>query len=996
MASPCEHVALFVDGELSPEEAEDFRQHLPDCVPCQREIPALLQFKFLAREHVGAPEELNNPRPLPSPAAPSVWWKQTRVLAAMSFTVVVVVLLLLARMPSGHSPVHAPLLVEGPERLLEPRLSHPSMARYRPLASRPMAAQAGPSSVLPAYDVLHELQQDEDYRGLATAMLLRDGPASARQVLSVLNQLHPSPEREADRAAVLLVQGSFDEALKAADGALAQRPQMPQALWNRALALRELQLPWMAAKVFTDIANLQEPGWSEEALQKSRTLRHTMPDRKQRDAQDALGRSLVNMDPAALPSEFSLWPSARIYFYDAVRSATHRARVLAFEPLARKLDARAGGRVLQDYVARVAGADFQHRGPLAKTYADLVHDRLSRAQQEQFLARLLTAGEDDLLLGALVLMGAVPQHLSLFEQKASASGDPWFTLTAARARATEERSLAAKDGGETTEWTLAAHWNQALRTLLDAQRLCTTPGLDYRCIQIDIDLSTLYTQLHRLDDARRHAQQGLLLTRRNGDWYLERDLLLNVAQVARLVNDAPLARAYYGEILERDPGDPDTRRRVHQALADVAWHQLNVDEARSELDSALATGLPLSASGAFTLADVARLRSAPGDEAQLQKTLDATPPTNQGERWVTAHAMGRFVIERDPARGLALLNELSQQVEAAAKQGLPEARRVRAYGFTSLLMEAGHRNDFTEALALMARERGTPLPARCLLAATVDSERTLVLSLDSRGTLVGHYDALRRQPLESRLDDLVPETVLASLRGCAQVDVLARAPLHGRAGILPSQFAWSYLTRATETRRPPPSGMARHLVVSEVTLPPGRDLPRLNDWQAGFGPKEEQVRLSGAQATPARVLAMMEDASEVDLVTHGDIHAGSSASFLLLAQDAGGPELHAAQVRTATLRNAPFVVLAACKAAHTTYAVHEPLSIPAAFLDAGARGVLAAPIDLLDKEVNAFFNQVRERLRAGQPAAIALRDERDAWRHDGRDRNWLDGILLFE
>ncbi|MHA7630196.1 CHAT domain-containing protein [Corallococcus sp. M7] len=752
----------------------------------------------------------------------------------------------------------------------------------------------------------------------------------------------------------------------------------------------------MAARAFTDIANLKEPGWSEEALQKSRTLRHMMPDRKQRDAQDALGRSLVDMDPAALPGDFSLWPSARIYFYDAVRSATSRARVLEFEPLARKLDARAGGRVLQDYVARIAGADFQRRGPLAKTYADLVHDRLTKAQQEQFLTRLQTAGEDDLLLGALVFMGAVPQHLALFEQKATASGDPWFTLTAARARATEERGRAAEDGVGTTEWTTAAHWNQAVQTLLEAQRLCTSPGLDYRCVQIDIDLSTLYTQLHRLDDARRHAQQGLVLTRRNGDWYLERDLLLNVAQISRLVNDAPLSRAYYGEILERDPEDPDTRRRVHQALADVAWHQLNVDEARNELDLALATGLPLSASGAFTLADVARLRGSPGDEEQLQKASNAIPPGKQGERWVTAHAMGRFVIEQDPARGRALLNDLLSQVEPAAMQGLPAARRVRAYGFTSLIMEAGHRNAFTEALALMARERGTPLPTRCLVAATVDSERTLVLSLDSQGTLAGYYDASRRQPLAARLDGLVPASVLAPLRECAQVDVLARAPLHGRAGLLPSTFAWSYLTRTTETRRQPPSGMARHLVVSGVSLPPGRDLPRLNDWQPGFGPMEEQVLLSGARATPARVLAMMEDASEVDVVTHGDIHAGSSASFLLLAQDADGPELHAAQVRTATLRNAPFVVLAACKAAHTTYAVHEPLSIPAAFLDAGARGVLAAPIELLDKEVNAFFNQVRERLRAGQPAAIALRDEREAWRQDGRDRSWLDGILLFE
>jgi CHAT domain-containing protein len=156
------------------------------------------------------------------------------------------------------------------------------------------------------------------------------------------------------------------------------------------------------------------------------------------------------------------------------------------------------------------------------------------------------------------------------------------------------------------------------------------------------------------------------------------------------------------------------------------------------------------------------------------------------------------------------------------------------------------------------------------------------------------------------------------------------------------------------------------------------------------------VSLSKAQATPARVLAAMEDATEVDLVTHGEITPHSSASYLELAPDVGGSRLRGPLVRQASLKRAPFVVLAACKAAHTTYAVHEPLSLPAELLAAGARGVLASTEKLLDKEVNVFFNRVRERMRSGKPPAEALRDERELWRQEGRARGWLDTILLFE
>jgi CHAT domain-containing protein len=191
-----------------------------------------------------------------------------------------------------------------------------------------------------------------------------------------------------------------------------------------------------------------------------------------------------------------------------------------------------------------------------------------------------------------------------------------------------------------------------------------------------------------------------------------------------------------------------------------------------------------------------------------------------------------------------------------------------------------------------------------------------------------------------------------------------------------------------------------HLVVSNVDakLPPGMSLKRLNDWTPVFGPGEQRITLSGAEATPSRVLAAMKDATEIDLVAHGIINGYSNTSYLLLApeQEGASEELSVPRVRSASLRGAPFVVLVACHAAHTAYTLDTPFSLPASFIEAGARGVLAATVQIPDLEAGAFFNAVRERIRSGTPPALALRDERVQWLRAGRGAAWLDSVLLFE
>ncbi len=995
MTHHCDKVELFVDGELPDGEAEAFRLHLPDCVKCQLAMDRLTQLDFLVAGQLQQSAEREAPvaaRPPVRPrwsifsAAAALFQPERRTFFAAAAALAAVLIVVVVRQPFTPSLQGDVWLAERPQRLLEARVSHPDADRHRPLAPKMMGSEEH-SEELPHEDLAR--LEKRDPKSVVAAYLVRGDPDLAGQALMKVMRLKEkdrSPDLDSDHAVALLLKGKHEEALQLLDAALAQNPRHPQALWNRGLALRELGLPLLAARDFFEVAALNEKGWSEEAMKKAEALRRTELERRNRwDAVTSAGQKLVGGAKAVpLPEGFSQFPSARRHFYEAVRTAPSREAVLALLPLARELDALAGGEVLAGYVRRIAEADFSRRAPLAASYARLLQDhQLPNEEQERILTVLLGSKEDDILLGALVAMDATSRHLVVFEAKAAASGDPWFLSLAA-----QERARADIKAGNRT---------RAIQILREARGRCTAGGLEYRCMMLDRELSGSYLRLLQFELARAQANLGWKMSRSRGEWQLESIMLWLLSEDARSAGDTSLARAYLMELLERDKDNPDTARRAHQALA--LWELLDLrgDAARREIEAALATGRPLGLPGLFALAEISRMKRASEDEARLTQQLEALMPRlSPGDRLIATHVLGRFLIERDEARGNELLWSVIREAETPALAGDSAARRARLYSFTSLIFAVGRRKDFQQALELFEREHQGELPRSCLLAATEDFERTLFVVRGADGVLAGDFDEKRRQPLPQRLNgDVVPEPLLARLDSCEKVEVLARPPLHGRAGLLPSKLAWSYLTRTKAPRTPRP-GPAIHLVVSDVELPPDVPLRRLNAWNASFGPDERPVKLSGAEAIPSRVLASMKNATEIDLVAHGILNDYSDASYLLLAPEPGGPELNISKVRTASLEGAPFVVLAACRAAHTTFSGDGPSSLPAAFIEAGARGVLAATVEIPDLEAEEFFNAVRERMRSRTSPAQALRDERLRWLRGGRGEKWLDSVLLFE
>jgi anti-sigma factor RsiW len=124
MSELCAKVDPFADGELSPEEAEAFRDHLAECATCQAELLEILQLQALGQAA----------RPA---AAPSVGIGQVVSLGSRRRSRLAVVgaplvaaaaaLVLFVR----SRPVDEPL-VGAPVRSLEGRLSYAPADRFRP------------------------------------------------------------------------------------------------------------------------------------------------------------------------------------------------------------------------------------------------------------------------------------------------------------------------------------------------------------------------------------------------------------------------------------------------------------------------------------------------------------------------------------------------------------------------------------------------------------------------------------------------------------------------------------------------------------------------------------------------------------------------------------------------------------------------------------------------------------------------------------------------
>ncbi|RKH13104.1 CHAT domain-containing protein [Corallococcus sp. CA053C] len=881
----------------------------------------------------------------------------------------------------GAGPEAASLwLSDLPTRPLEVRLAHPAADVHRRfvapvepgLAARPVPLGA-----------LSRLEDRGDAYGVAISYLLH---GYTEQALAHLSHVPPSPDKDTAHAAAALLRGHHDEALELLDSTLEAEPQHPQARWNRAVLMRELGLSLVAATTFEEVAAQGEPGWSDEAREQARSLRARFQERA--DAWKATREVLLarlRTPDAPLPVEsISRFPGlARERVYDLLGAAEDAARVRELLPLAQALDHVSGGRALEDTVQRMAALDFTRRAPLAREYAKLVlEEHPSPASLIERLRQEETAR--DLLLGALLRTPSVARTQEELRALTRDVTDPWIL------------SRVEQEGARLDD--LAGQGAQAGDRLRAALTGCRENKLPLRCVDVLMRLSQRATASNRMVEGEESARAAWQEAAALGEWEREGAALVMLANATRFQRRVAVSRAYLNESLARQPDDCMARTQAHRNLASLALMRFRPQEARNELEAALACGQTPGLQGAWILADLARLDPRPSDEARLRAELARVTPLteNPGRRVLATLIEGRFAVARDWRQGQQVLRRAIAEAEPLLRASA-DARDARVVAFQTLAVSAGHAGAFREALDVVAESLQVPVPEGCVLAAAVEDERTVTVVRGLQGQVRGHYDASRTRPLRDDLTGLVPPELVALLRDCPRVAVLAAPPLDSRAGILPPDLAWSYRV-GTGAQAPPPTKPPLHVVVSDVEPPASLRLARLpSAADSDLEGAQRLLRLKGAQATPERVLEAMEQATDIDIHAHGVVdRALSDATVIALSpQQDGHYALTAEELRRRHLHGAPLVVLGACSAARLAPILHQTSSLPQAFLASGARAVFAATADI-PNDAGAFFRGVRERIQAGTEPSQALRAERLEWRRQQPGTSWVDKVLLYQ
>ncbi len=981
MSARCDQLSAYIDGQLDDAEAEAFAHHLATCEACQAASHEALQLVALETA-----ARLKQPAHGVAARARRRWWFVPALSIAAAAAVAITVWWSRDDEPRPAAPQIA--LWTSPVRHSEARISHAAADHYRPYH----VARAGtdaPRDAIPLA-TLSALEQQGDVHGVAAALLVMSDPRRATEYLA---RAAPGADVTADRALIQYATGALTDALITLDGVLEAAPRHPQALWNRALVLRDLGLPLSAAESYRAVAALGEPGWADEARTNAEALTAQLTERQA--AFDRLaytdGPRLATAGDAVTPEVARRFPGmARLRFYDAVRAAGSADAVRALAPLAATLDGIHGGAVLARHVERIAAADFRRRGPLAQRYAALVAGTLDDAGRAQLIPALRAAQQDDMLLGAILLLH--PQRVPAalvpeLRRVADALGDPWFHLLAVE---------------HTADQLVAVGDHAAVEALvLPELARCT---IDYRCVVLDLVLAESYVLGLRLADTRRVVADGWARARRGGEWYLELRLLQLQARLASVEDDVagstlPLVRAYAGETVLRSP-TCDFAAWVHEIVALTLVNRQDFARAHAELQQGAEVERTCTdhASQVAVVEVKARVLRDPavGSASEVSAlraeiaALRALP--SPGARAALDQIEGRLLIDRDAAAATALL----ERAIAAARRLAPddvEARMVRSYATSILALDAARAGAWDRVWTRLGEAAGWAPPDRCAVGVVVEDRASVVVIRDAAGAAHGVFEAARPAPTIDATT-LVPAGLRAALRDCAAIEVIARPPVHGIPGLLPVEMAWSYRSAAASaepaTREPP-----RRVVISDVEPPAALGLPRLLPWRSTTPP---DVAVAGAPATPTRVLAELADASFVEIHAHGMVQASvADASFLMLSPEADGRyALTAGAIRRHSLRRRPIVVLAACHAATTARYRHEAWSLPTAFIAAGARAVIASTDIISDAEAGGFFDDLRARIERGIAPAIALRDTRAAWSATHPAADWTRSLMVFQ
>jgi CHAT domain-containing protein len=138
---------------------------------------------------------------------------------------------------------------------------------------------------------------------------------------------------------------------------------------------------------------------------------------------------------------------------------------------------------------------------------------------------------------------------------------------------------------------------------------------------------------------------------------------------------------------------------------------------------------------------------------------------------------------------------------------------------------------------------------------------------------------------------------------------------------------------------------------------------------------QSTVALTGAEATTERLTLALNDADVVHIAAHVLVDGTDGAhSQLLLAGDSPAAALLARDVGRLPLGRVRAVILAGCGTAAADHRPHAPTTLATQFLANGPNQVAGVLWDLDDRVAASLFALVHQRLAAGRPLVEAVRD----------------------
>ena len=1013
MTERCDDLDLFFDRELETEAAQAFRDHLATCTRCQTVLQGrMLEAAVVTGEDVGQQPVIPEPGQgiEPTAAAPeggaqtpadharppvdelAARRRRPPIIAITS--VAAVLLASAAAVPMMCSQRAALTLALAGERGVEVRFSAAALDHHRSLRVERAAGVATHEQI--NLQDLAELERRGEASTLLGAHALNGDLASAERVAKQLPKTAPTLS---DRAALELLQingaggrvqrpawqAAAARAVSLTTDALRLDPGSTQARWNQAIALSRLGLSLAAARVFDELAGAHEAGWPAEAAARAKQLRSTSARAADdwRRVTDKAGRMVLG-GPILTDRDVTRAPSlARDTFYLALATASTPERLAALAALARALDARFTGTVLEDLLARVQASDLHVRAPFAaelKAFIELhkpveaINDLRTRALQHDLrdivLASLLAVDEYAIDDADLALLDKLLAH----------DRDPWWKLIALARRA-----------------YVAEFWHRDYPAVDAIERLaapiCRTLPSSW-CGRITLFAGGANSQMGRADlaieqltAARRKAQEAAAWD----DEVAAIDALGEAIaiRVADDIDSSAVAGAYLEEVsLRKDSCQTRLQRLDFAANAALQHHRL--DQAagfRNEAD-VLEQGECRDAEPRLN-GETARLRlllRGRGRLETLRANLARLDAKGRANRRLYLDFLGAAAtLVEDRPRGEAALRRV-----IAAANADPHGKYaplMRGSAFDALVESIAGSGNAKAVLALLTERLGAPSVDRCLLG-IASWDHLVVAVLDGGGSPALETREIPDGVVTIPPPDVVSAAMRARLAGCRRVDVVAPGPYFGAPNLLGVDVAWAYHAGTPRASRGP---AAQHeLVVSDVTPPEDLHLPALHS----FAGNADAEVLAGPRATPDNVLVAMTTASLVVIVAHGftDASEPTAASLILSPDPQGDYLLTASKVSAIPLTGAPIVVLAGCDAGRVQVSA-EPWSLATSFLTAGARLVIAPTEPIPDASASEVFQSLVERIRGGVDPVEALVAERSS---RGAAAAWLSSIVVFE